>query len=195
MACFSAKPGLAKELSAKADSVTGTLGSARDVAATHIGAIARGNLSRKELQEKHDYCVKVQARVRGKAARRKVGQLLAERECSVTTTEATLTRKKNTSTIQKINEYHVGKKLGEGAFGQVFKVSRGSKNSDDVAAAKVRTFFCWYTNVGTLILIVYQRWYSKVLKRFKNVPSIIWVGGGQIRPLAIRTAPLLYKCG
>jgi serine/threonine protein kinase len=108
-----------------------------DAAAETIGAMARGRHDRHELETQGRAATVVQSRIRGRAARRSVGRLQAEREVVRETGAATLKRSKSGSQVEKVNDYHFGKQLGKGAYGQVWKVSRGAKNGDDVAAVKV----------------------------------------------------------
>lgn len=108
----------------------------REIAAKKIAAIHRGNTTRSEMDMLSVNATKVQSLFRGKAARRQAGQLHASREV-VEVSKATLKMSKTSASIMSVNDYHFHCKLGQGAFGQVYKASRGSKGSDEVAAVKV----------------------------------------------------------
>ena len=100
-------------------------------AAQTIGASVKGRLARKELEEQSRAATIVQSRVRGKAARRATERMAAEHV--INTETAKLKRTKSNSKVLKVNEYNMGKELGKGAFGQVWKATKGKKEDEQVA--------------------------------------------------------------
>ena len=105
---------------------------AEQVAACKIEAIVRGHSDRASLQTKHRSATLVQSRVRGKAARRRAAAVAIELEVRETT-DAALKRSKSDSKVVSVNEYTMQRQLGKGAYGQVYKATRGGCNSEDVA--------------------------------------------------------------
>lgn len=126
-----------KRQSSRQSARFGSAASEEDEAAMRLGAVARGRKERMELDKKNNAAASMQARVRGKSARRQVEAIAIEREIVKETAEAKLKRNKSGSSVTQVNEYYLGKMLGKGAFGQVFKAAKGGKNSDDVCAVKM----------------------------------------------------------
>ena len=119
------------ERKSAAESISMRWDDSMDDAAGKIGAFAKGKADRLALEAKSNAAKLVQSRVRGKEARRKTDRMRAEKVLE--TESATLRRSKSSSTVLAVNDYKMGKQLGKGAYGQVWKATRG----DETAAVKV----------------------------------------------------------
>jgi len=102
------------------------LGEASTRAAAAVQAHARGRLQRLEAERMAAAATRVQARYRGRSAQLAVEERRVEVQVT-TTAELKHDRDEN---VKKVNAYGIGKQLGKGSFGTVYK---GTKGGDDFA--------------------------------------------------------------